>query len=504
MRAEASPFFFFNLFMALALAILYSTITNMAGLYIASELGGSPEISVYSMVFFGLGNVLTIPLTQLLADRIGVIRLLVYGLLLYTLFSFLCSLAPTFLIFNIFRFCLGLSSGIFFVLCRRILLTFSPPEKVESLSFLMLLSYTLLPILGVSFGAWLAYESFWRWIFYVNELISLPLAAYFWIFFRHTDQKTPHPFTDKLGYFFFVLGIGSIVTGLTVAQEVDWLASSTFIMLMLIGITSFIFFILWELNHPTPLIDLRLFKNPLLSFSLLNLAVLFSSYFGIIILISLWLNIYVNYTPLWIALLIGIMAIAGIVAFLIRKFFLHSFDPRYTLAFAILSMALSCYYSTYFNVEVDFFHLAVARFLSGLGLVLFIYPLLHLSLLSHPKERSHEIYGLFQLTRALFSSLGAALYVILWQRRQEFFHERLGEGLNVYSQITSEYFQRAVERFNLTSAQATSQLDVFLNQHSTSLALNDVFGFMGYVLVVLFIILLLSFTKKKIHSLINP
>ncbi|MEI6531991.1 MAG: MFS transporter, partial [Chlamydiota bacterium] len=351
--------------MALALAILYNTVTNMAGIYISSDLGGSTQISVYPMVFFGLGNVLTLPLTQLLADRLGAIKLLVYGLLFYTLFSFLCSLAPTFVIFNIFRFGLGLSSGVFFVLCRRILLVFSTPEKAEKLSFLMALSYAVLPVIGASFGAWLAYESFWRWIFHVNTLISLPLAAYFWIFFRHTDEKIPHPFTDKIGYFFFTLGIGSIVTALTVAQELDWLRSPTFVILMLIGLPSFFFFILWELKHPNPLINLKLLKNPILAFSLLNLAVLFSSYFGMIILITLWLNIYVNYTPLWIALLIGIMAIAGVVAYFVKKFFLNNFDARHTLAFAILCFALSCYYSTYFNIETDFFHLAVARFLSG-------------------------------------------------------------------------------------------------------------------------------------------
>src|SRR5690606_31489727 len=108
------------------------------------------------------------------------------------------------------------------------------------------------------------------------------------------------------------------------------------------------------------------------------LAILFSSYFGMIILIALWLNIYASYTPLWIALLIGIMGIAATAAFIFTRIFLRRFDPRLTLGFAILVLALSCYYSTYFDVEVDFFHLAVARSLAGVGLLLFLFPVFQL------------------------------------------------------------------------------------------------------------------------------
>src|SRR5690606_13493483 len=104
-------------------------------------------------------------------------------------------------------------------------------------------------------------------------------------------------------------------------------------------------------------------------YSLINLAVLFSTYYGMIILITLWLNLYANYTPLWISLLIGTMGIAGTLAYFFGEKVLSRFDPRITLGFAILFFAISCYYSTYFDVDVDFFHLAVARFLSGVGLV---------------------------------------------------------------------------------------------------------------------------------------
>jgi len=496
-----APFsFFICVYLSLFLAIFYNTVTNMAGIYIASDLGGSVETSVYPMVFFGLGNVLSLPLANPLADRLGSVKLLVYGLLIYTFFSVLCSIAPTFFLFNVFRLGLGLSSGIFYILCRNLIIEFTSPKNREAYAFIMLLLYVLLPVFGACFGAWLAYESHWRWIFHFNEPISLFLAAYFWFFYRHSDSPKQSAAFDKVGYIFFVIGIGTLVTALTLSQELDWYRSPTLRILTVIGLPSLLFFILWEINHPEPLLEIRLLRSPILAYALLNLALLFSAYFGMIILITLWLNIYVDYTPHWVSLLIATMAFAGILAYFGSKYLLHKLDPRSHLAVAILFFAISCYYSTYFDVDVDFYHLAVARFLAGLGLILFVIPVFRLSMASHGSEKSSSIFTLFQIVRATFSSLGAGLYVILWHRRQVFFHDRLGENLTVYSKLTSSYFDRAIDRFHLTKEQSTEQLDVYLNRQATSLALNDVFGFMGYILIGLLVLLALTYVIEKITA----
>jgi DHA2 family multidrug resistance protein len=469
----------------------------MAGVYIASDLGGSAETSVYPLVFFGLGNALVIPFTNALADRIGPIKLLVNGLLLYTLFSILCAMAPTFFIFNAFRLGLGLASGLFYILCRRLLLAFAPPEKVDCYLFCMIVLYVVVPVLGACFGALLAYESFWKWIFHVNEPIALFLAAYFWFFYRKRDPAPAKSAFDVCGYCFYFIGIGCLITAITLSQELDWYRSAIFLFLVAVGLPSFLFFILRDVKGMQPLLKLKLLKSPLLSYALLNLGILFASYFGMIILLSLWLNLYVNYSPLWIAVLLCAMLAGGTLAYFVTKNLMRRFDSRFTLALAIIAFASSCYYSIYFDVDVDFTHLAIARFLAGMGLGLFLSPVLDLSLKSYGPEESTAIFTLFQVVRSSSSSLGAALYVILWQRRQAFFHERLGEGLNVYSSLTQGYFKTAGQTFDLTQEQSLAQLNVLLDNQATSLALNDAFGCMGAILTALLFLLFLSFAFIK-------
>lgn len=482
----------FGLLVVIFLTIFNNTITNMAGIYIASDLGGSPKISVYPMVFYGLGNLLTLPLAAPFGERYGQKNMLIVCLLLFTLCSYICAYATTFFLFNICRFLLGLSSGPFYVLCRAFINRIAPKETLPTYSFILILLFSIVPVLGACFGAWIAYDYQWQWVFHVCEPISLFLAFYFWRTLRHTEKTHKLTF-DPIGYLFFVLGTSSLVTGLTMAEELDWYRSNIFLSLILIGTPAFLFFLIRDWNHQTPLFHFPLLKNLRLSYALFNLAILFSTYFGMIFLIALWLNIYANYTPLWIAALIGTMGIAGLLAYPIGHFLLTKFDLRITLALAIISFMSSCYYSTFFDVDVDFFHLMVARFLAGLGLILFIYPLFLMALSSYSPEYSNATFTLFQGVRLLSSSLGAALYVIVWHRRQIFFHERLGEGLTPTSPLTAAYFERANEQFLLPYEQAKEQLNNILTKDATSLALNDSFGLMGYILLALFALLLFSF-----------
>jgi len=332
--------------------------------------------------------------------------------------------------------------------------------------------------------------------------VALLLAVYFWRSRRHLVasllQKLPF---DLAGYIAYCLAAICLVTALTLGQQIDWQRSSLFCALLSVGIFSLIFFVGWELLHPHPILNFRLLKNRVLSYGLLNLGGLFSSYFGMIILIALWLQIYANYTPDWIAAILATMGVAGIFGFLLLRYWMNHLDPRIPLAVAIAMFAASCIYSTYFNEDIDFFRLAIARFLFGFGLVLFLVPLFRLIFNCCAPEEQWEAFAWFQSVRVLSSSLGAGLYVILWQRRQVFFHERLGEQLTLYSPLMRGYFERATKLFGLTTAQATEQLKLFLDRQATSLALNDVFGFMAWLLGALFLALLATPFLKEMKSL---
>ena len=171
-----SPGFVTAMLFTTFLGVFYMTVTNMAGIYIVSSMGGSHLISIYAMVYFALGNALGIPLAQPLAHRFGTRYTLVGCLIVYACFSTLCALAPNFIWFNIFRLGLGWASGPFYIIAYHFFVTYASPKKRQTLTSFLSAEFSVVPTFGVCFGGWLAYEAHWRWIFHVNGPTALLLA----------------------------------------------------------------------------------------------------------------------------------------------------------------------------------------------------------------------------------------------------------------------------------------------------------------------------------------
>ncbi len=495
---KTTPCFFAALFALLFLAIFNYTLPIIASLYIASDLGGSSAIAIYSVSYYALGNALGVPLGTKLSMRLGSRRLLTGALLLFALFTLLCALAPTFPFFVVMRFFLGLVAGPFYSLVFRLMALLAPENRKESFSKITMMIFAVVPVVGASWGGWIAYDYNWRWSSYFNLPIILFLALYFYLRLRGLKEDLePHPI-DVVGYFLLAIALTSLSSFAILGQQLDWFRSDRIIALLVVGVISSLFFIVWSVNRPNPIIELRLLKRPILLFALFNLAILFSVYFGMVILISLWLKLYVNYTPNWIALLLGTMAVAGLSPlFLVgRK---HSIrDSRLPLSAAVILFAISCYHTMFFNVEINFGRIAFSRALAGFGLAFFLPPLFRLAFNSFPEKERLHVLSLFQIVRALSSGLGAAIFTTLWQRREVFFHLRLASKLTHFSEQTQIYFAKAA-RLHLTGEEALAQLDLYTERQAIALALDDCFYLFFWIMIGLLAIVAATFFFKKEH-----
>ena len=72
-------------------AVFNFTSSLMGGGYIVSDLGGSPEIAMYGVCFFGLGNALLFALGGELGRRFGRLQVLLFSLKQYPLYQVLRS-----------------------------------------------------------------------------------------------------------------------------------------------------------------------------------------------------------------------------------------------------------------------------------------------------------------------------------------------------------------------------------------------------------------------------
>ncbi|MBS0619971.1 MAG: MFS transporter [Verrucomicrobia bacterium] len=493
--------FFFTIF----LVIFSFTVTNMAAAYIVSDLGGDHSIATYTITFFSIGNALGIPLGTPLTERLGPGRLLLFSLLLFAFFCLTSALAtdyPTFILSRTFE---GFVSGPLYSVIFRLFSIFQTPKQKPLFFSILVTLFTVGPALGASWGGWIAYDYHWSYIFYINAAFLTLLGLFLWIKLRNYHPRIEiRPFNGT-SYTFFTLGLLSYTIALTMGQQLDWLRSPLINTLLVIGTFSTGFYLLWDWHHPVPLLKLHFLKIRLLRFSLVSLALVFSAYFGMIILLALWLNLYANYTPIWIGVLIGNMAIAGLFPFTLLLDALKKIDPRIFLSLGVLLLVISTFHTAYFNIEVDFKRIAISRIIAGFGIALCLPPLFRLTFQPFAEKESLDVLSLFQIVRTLASGLGTAIYATIWLRREVFFHDRLGSQITPLSIKTRAYFE-AAKQVQLDGLKADAKLGDLLDRQATSLGLEDTFYLMAWILLGLFVLSLLSFLlikRKKQISIVR-
>lgn len=481
----------YALVFSLAAVIFNLTLPLMAGLYIVDDLGGSAYISTYAVSFFCIGNILGVPLGKPGSTRLNPIQLYVLCLSFMMFFSWQCGMAGDYFTFILFRLLEGVASGPLYILIAYTLIPALAPEKDKRyVTSLVLLCFSLGPVLAASWGGWIAFYHDWRQLFFSHVLYCFFLIIYVGYGYRkHYPKQTSALAFDALGYFLFAISILFIGSALTTGQELDWFRSPLLCFLVITGSVSFLLFILRCLSVKHPLIEFKLLKNMYFALAMLNVSLLFAIYFGMIILLSLWLKLYVNYSPLWVILSIGVTALGAWIPILVHY---KGYDPRVPLAVAFIFLIISSFYTTTFNEHIDFARIASSRILSGIGLVSFLAPLFRLTSQTFPKDKLPECLNLFHIIRLFGSGIGVALFVTLWHRRQVFYYERLGSRLTEFSASTQHFLNQA-QQIPLHGKQSFAQLSYYLNRQATALALDDCFYLMSWILVFLLLLLLATY-----------
>ena len=483
------------LFGILALLVLNFTITSLSSPYIVSDLGGDRTITFYLLSFFGFGASISIPLAKPIAFRLGLSKTLILCALIFSAGSLLSALAPTYFWLILCRLLTGMATGPFYPLLTQFFAFLVPSHKKLVIAWVFVTILILAPVVGACWGGVVAYLYDWRFFFTFSSILGFALAALLSFYLKELTIPFHRSKFDWIGWIFYSISILCITFAITTAQQLDWYRSPILIAATLIGIPCFGYYLLRSFYHEEPVIDLHLLAKPIFSLAILSLCVLFAIYFGIILLLAIWLTLDVKFTPLWIAALLGAMGIASLFPRYIIEGRLIRVDPRILIAIATILLAISCFYTATFNVEINFGRIALSRIIAGFGLALFLPPIFQILSQSHPEEKWMDIFELFQGARSLACGLGAAIFSIIWQRRSVFYYERLNEQLNHQSNNLETFFNK-IDTLQVPG-KPLAQLNTYLSDEASSLALNDVFYLMGWILIALFALITLTFVFKR-------
>ncbi len=486
---------FVGICLAAFLFVLDYSIANVAIPYIAGDLAVSADQGTYVITSFAVGNAIMLPMTGWMSKRLGSVKLLVLSITLFTLFSFLCGISPSIGMLVNFRFFQGIVAGPLVPLGQTFIMRIFPPEKQNFAVAIFAVIVLVAPVLGPIVGGYICIHYHWGWIFFIN--IPFGIFAAFAVAFKLPPfetkiEKWP---LDYMGFFLLAIGVTALQILLDKGEQWNWFSDQKIQILGIISFLGLFYLVIRCLTTDNPFINLSLFKRRSFSMACLILVLSYSLYFGIVVLIPLWLQTYMGYDAFWAGLAVAPMGYLPIIFGVTVAKLMKMFGRVALLSTAFFFFAISSYYVTQFTPQVDFFHIALSRFILGGGILFFITPLFNLVT---AELADHELpmgTGIFHFLRALFGGIGTSIYTTIWYRRIDHQHLNLASNMTPYSPET-EYFLKGVSDLGLQDQSALAAANLLVDQQASVIALCETFSAMTWVSILLILLSFLAYQKS--------
>src|SRR5881394_3092219 len=163
--------------MAAFMEILDTSIANVALPHIAGNLGASNDESTWVLTSYLVSNAIVLPISGWLAGVFGRKRFFLLCLLMFTISSLLCGIAPSLGLLILFRVIQGVGGGGLQPMAQAILADSFPPQR-RGLAFALYgITAVLAPTLGPTLGGWITFNYSWRWIFFINLPVGVLTLA---------------------------------------------------------------------------------------------------------------------------------------------------------------------------------------------------------------------------------------------------------------------------------------------------------------------------------------
>ncbi len=224
---------------------------------IHAGLGGSVATLEWTVNAYTLPFAAGIITAAALGDKLGRRRMYVTGLLLFTIASAACALAPSAGVLITARAAQGLGAALVTPLSLTILAAVFPPERRGSIIGIWGAIGGLAVAAGPLVGGAVVQGLDWHWIFWINVPIGLAAAAL--SVMRLPESRGPVRRLDVIGVTLVAAGAVALAWGLVRTADAGW-GSPQVIAALCTGALLIACFFAWERRAPEPMLPPRLLR----------------------------------------------------------------------------------------------------------------------------------------------------------------------------------------------------------------------------------------------------
>ncbi len=326
------------------MTLLDTTIVDITLPKMLSALNTDTYGIQWVVIAYMIGSAVAMTTVGWLGARTSYRFVYLVGFTLFVVTSALCGQSTNLEMMITARLIQGIGEGLVVPISMTYLFLVFPKSEAGLAMGIYGLGASFAPALGPTIGGFLTEHLNWRWIFYVNlpiGIIGLIMALALLKPLRPEEDR-PWPF-DWIGFLLLTTSLGSLITFISKGQEKGWIQSDFILILIAVFVLSTIAFLVWELRQKNPVIDIRLFKDPMFTTSVIGLCFFSLTLYSVYFLMPMYMERLRGYPTLLSGLLLlpGTMALGT--ALIIGGILTDKTSPRAVAVLCLIGLTAGSY-----------------------------------------------------------------------------------------------------------------------------------------------------------------
>ncbi len=486
-----------GLFMAIMdVQIVASSLNQIQG-----GLSATADEIAWVQTAYLIADVVMVPLSGTLSRLLSTRVMFVIAALSFTGASALCATATSLGQMILYRAMQGSCGGLLTPSVFPVVYTRFRGPNLATLMVIISVILNLSSTLGPTIGGFLTDTFSWHWLFLVNIVPGLLVAAVVWVTIDidKPDLSLLRHF-DLIGLVLMATFLGCLEYALEEGPRWDWLDDDVIRVTVIVSATAGVFFFWRVLTYRQPIVDLRTFLNR-------NFAI--GSFFTFMMGIGMYSTTYL--VPLFLAQVRGFNAmeigetvvVAGLAQMAMSPFSAHiarKMDLRLMLAIGLAMFAYSMYLTATLTNQTGFAELLVPQLVRGIALMFFYIPANMIALGTLPTDMLKNAAGLYNVTRDLGGAIGLGALGTIMNARLHFHWNRLIEDINPARGVVQQFLEVQTQRFDSLihgdpSQAAIKLLAKLVQREALVLTYNDLLLLIGALFI--FGLMLLPLVRRQ-------
>ncbi|KAA6212029.1 DHA2 family efflux MFS transporter permease subunit [Streptomyces albofaciens JCM 4342] len=322
---------------------LDGSVVSIANPEIGRDLGASTSDLQWVTNSYLLALAAALILGGKLGDRFGRRTFYLIGVAGFTLASVAIGLAGSIEGVIAFRALQGFFGALLMPNTLGLLRAVFPPWKFGMAVGIWAMVSSVSTALGPIVGGFLVQHVSWESVFYVNAPIGVAALAFSAaVLPQSRNEHAAQEKFDILGVALLALGLLALVFGVVKGETWGWASGGTLGAIAL-GALLLVLFGWWQTRVASPLLPMRLFRNPALTIGTVITALNFFVLLGVIFFVMIYLQNVRGFTPVEAGVRSLPLSLASVVASPLGAALTERFGPRLTMPLGMALQAVACF-----------------------------------------------------------------------------------------------------------------------------------------------------------------